>query len=169
MFYQAVFRLDKTRAVSVLTEQLQKRSVIGCFRFLIHLVIRMKFYIKSYDEMKLYVTSISFMIRYKVIVKILICFVFPSWISNSFWMEVQDVSLGSICMHVRCSHDRASLLVDGRAYIARSWCNDVIQTFPNTRRIVRTLYEDFCIQEMDRNGQKFPAYFHNVGKYSWIR
>ena len=24
----------------------------------------------------------------------------------------------------------------GRAYIARSWCNDVIQTFPNNRRIV---------------------------------
>ena len=26
--------------------------------------------------------------------------------------------------------------------------------------------KDFRIQEMDRNEQKFPAYFQNVGKYS---
>ena len=76
-----IFRFDKTRAVSVLSK---KRSVIGCFRFLIQLLSRMKFYIKSrvrlYQivcSLVLFMTSVSF-IRYKVTVMVLICFVFHS-------------------------------------------------------------------------------------------
>ena len=42
----AVFYLANTCCEYL--EQLQKRSVIGCFRFLIQLLIRMKFYIKSH-------------------------------------------------------------------------------------------------------------------------
>ena len=67
-----IFRLDKTRAVN----QLQKRSVIRCFRFLIQLIIRMKFYIKSHVRLYkiicsliFFLTSISF-IRYKVTVMV---------------------------------------------------------------------------------------------------
>ena len=50
----------------------KKRSVIGCFRFLIQLLIKMKFYIKSHVRLykilcslEFFLTSISF-IRYKV-------------------------------------------------------------------------------------------------------
>ena len=42
-----IFRFDKTRAVKCF-KQLQKRSVIGYFRFLIQLLISMKFYMKYY-------------------------------------------------------------------------------------------------------------------------
>ena len=75
---------------------LQKLSVIGCLRFLIQLLIRMKFYINpmfiyiSYISylykilmIVFFLTSISF-IKYKVTVMVLICFVFPSLITNEF-------------------------------------------------------------------------------------
>ena len=62
------------------------------FSFLTQLLIRMKFYIKSHVRLYkilcslvFFLTSISF-IRYKVTVKVLICFVFPSWITFS-WMS----------------------------------------------------------------------------------
>ena len=85
-----IFRLDKTRAECF--QQLQKRSVIGYFRFLIQLLIRMKFCIKSHVRLYkilcslvvFFLTSISF-IRHKVTVLVLIFFVFPSWITNAFF------------------------------------------------------------------------------------
>ena len=71
-------------------EQLQKRSVIGCFHFLIQLLIRMKFYIKSHVRLYKILCSVAFFlisisfIRCKVTIMVLICFVFPSWMS--FWI-----------------------------------------------------------------------------------
>ena len=41
--------------------------------------------------------------------------------------------------------------------------------------VVQKTYLDFLlvasyiIEVSDQNGQQFPAYFQNVGKYSWIR
>ena len=68
----------------------KSQIVIDCFRFLIQLLIRMKFYIKSYVRLYkilcslvFFLTSIGF-IRYKVTVMVLICLVFPSWITNEF-------------------------------------------------------------------------------------
>ena len=79
-----IYRLDKTRRECF--EQLKKRSVIGCFSFLIQLLIRMTILYK------IFLTSIRF-IRYKVTVKVLICFVFPSWITNDFEDEFVSAEL----------------------------------------------------------------------------
>ena len=46
---------------------------------------------------------------------------------------------------------------------------DVMTSYRHFRIIAesyRTLYEDSCIQEMDWNEQKFPAYFQNVQQNS---
>ena len=73
-----------------------------CFRFLIQLLIRMKFYIKFHVRLYkilcslvFFLTSIRF-IRYTVTVMVLICFVFPSWISNDFWIQFNSIQFNSI-------------------------------------------------------------------------
>ena len=71
-----IFRLDKTRATCKCFEQLQKRSVIGCFRFLIQLLIRIKFYIKSHVRLYKILCSLVFFltsIRFKGIKSPLWC------------------------------------------------------------------------------------------------
>ena len=74
-----------------------KAAFLG-FCFLIQLLIRMMFISILY---KIFLTLTSF-IRYKVTVMVLICFVFPSWITNEFFEAISNYHYDNSLLVLQC-------------------------------------------------------------------